>query len=351
MVQPSLLRFFNAPKFPSSIIYEDHVAPATPAPSISSNVSPICPIESLYDGAAVGTGHVRDLADEAVRSARRGLRGLFSSFADLVADIRAKGGRDAFVANLANNPKLYGTTRDTSRPGNTSDKDGIIYTIVNLDNKKIYVGQTNNFDMRMGSHFKKSGQKSYIKCAIKKHGREKFVSVILLAGIEKQEELDLTEIGLIKYLDCMASENRGYNLHAGGRGGPLSTEHRKKISEGNRGKKRSEETRAAISASRIRQPRTKEVKAAISAGIKKAFQSDEARARFSARSARMKKIVVVTLLETRMEIVCPSFNDAAKQMGVSRQIISDLVNNKTKAEKSKSNGGQYVGQLFAARYR
>jgi predicted DNA-binding protein (UPF0251 family) len=65
----------------------------------------------------------------------------------------------------------------------------------------------------------------------------------------------------------------------------------------------------------------------------------------------MKKIVVVTLLETRMEIVCPSFNDAAKQMGVSRQIIGGLVNNKTKAEKSKSNGGQYVGQLFAARYR
>jgi group I intron endonuclease len=59
---------------------------------------------------------------------------------------------------------------------------------VNLDNKKIYVGQTKNFDVRMGSHFNKSGQKSYIKRAIEKHGRERFVSVILLAGIEKQEE-------------------------------------------------------------------------------------------------------------------------------------------------------------------
>ena len=48
----------------------------------------------------------------------------------------------------------------------------------------------------------KSGKKTCIKSAIEKYGREQFVSVILLAGIEQQEELNLTEIVVIKHLDC-----------------------------------------------------------------------------------------------------------------------------------------------------
>ena len=324
MGQLSLLRFFNASH--PSIKYA--LAPATPSSSSSasssSNVSPMSVSEigqetlSAAGASAVETsvGHDHDIADAA---GRRPKRGLFSSFVDLVADIRAKGGRDAFVANLANNSNLYGSTRDTSRPSNTGDKDGIIYAIVNLANRKCYVGQTKNFDIRMGSHFKKSGYRLYLKKAIYKHGREKFVSVILLAGTEKQKDLDLTEIGLIKYLDCLAPENRGYNLHAGGRGGPKSAEHRKRISDGIKEKTRSKDTRAAISASRIRKPRTKEAKAAISAGRKKTLscpearaaisakisarlrgkaRSDEARAAISAGIKKGKKAVIITLLET-----------------------------------------------------
>ena len=60
----------------------------------------------------------------------------------------------------------------------------------------------------------------YIKNAIKKHGREIFVSVFLLAGIEQQEELDSAEIAVIQYLDCLSWNGRGYNKqHGGGRGG------------------------------------------------------------------------------------------------------------------------------------
>jgi hypothetical protein len=196
MKQMSLFGFFNTPNPPSTF----------PSTSLIQNLNSENPNPPL------------------ARKAHRPERGLFASSADLVADIRAKGGRDAFVANLANNPKLYGCTRDTSRRFNTGDKDGIIYAIVNLANNKCYVGQTKNFDIRMGSHFSKGGKKTYIKRAINKHGQEKFMSVILLAGIEKQEELDMTEIGVIKYIDCLAPEKRGYNLHAGGRGGPKSAE-------------------------------------------------------------------------------------------------------------------------------
>ena len=53
----------------------------------------------------------------------------------------------------------------------------------------------------------------YIKNAIKKHGREIFVSVFLLAGIEQQEELDSAEIAVINYLDCLAPG--GYNIQYG----------------------------------------------------------------------------------------------------------------------------------------
>jgi hypothetical protein len=78
------------------------------------------------------------------REAHRPVRGLFPSFADLVADIRSKGGRDAFVEHLANNSNINGFIRVLSRKERikNGDKDGIIYAIVNLANNKCYVGQT-----------------------------------------------------------------------------------------------------------------------------------------------------------------------------------------------------------------
>jgi len=295
MKQMSLSGFFNIPKAPST----------SPPTSLIQNLNS----ENPYPAAAAAVDiqdSVGDAPNPSLASkAHRPERGLFASFADLVADIRAKGGRDAFVANLASNRNLYGSTRDTSRRSNTGDKDGIIYAIVNLANRKCYVGQTKNFDIRMSIHFSqgKGGYKTYIKRAINKHGQEKFMSVILLAGIEKQKELDLTEIGVIKYLDCLAPENRGYNIHAGGRGGPQSAEHRKRISDGSKGK----------------------------------------------LCASLYKAVVVTFLSTDVRTTYLSAKAAAKEMGVSKYTISNLTNKRIK--KSKSKCGDYAGQLFTARFR
>ena len=87
----------------------------------------------------------------------------------------------------------------------------------------------------MDCHFW-SGKKSCVKSAIEKYGRENFVSVILLAGIVNEEELNLTETALIEALDCLAPGNRGYNIHPGGRGGAMPKETREKISSSHKGK-------------------------------------------------------------------------------------------------------------------
>ena len=144
----------------------------------------------------------------------------FSSLEELIAliaVINTKGGRDLFVADLAKN---HGRTPEKSRRYNEGDNDGVIYAIISRVDLKVYVGQTDNFDARIRSHFYTSGNEMGIKDAIRKHGRKNFVSVILLAGIEGDSDLDSAEIAAIQYLDCLWWNGRGYNKsHGGGRGG------------------------------------------------------------------------------------------------------------------------------------
>jgi hypothetical protein len=80
---------------------------------------------------------------------------------------------------------------------------------------KVYVGQTNNFDVRMSSHLRGNGGATGLTSAINEHSRENFVSVILLADIEQKKDLDSAEVAVIKYLDCLASGKRGYNISYG----------------------------------------------------------------------------------------------------------------------------------------
>lgn len=110
---------------------------------------------------------------------------LFSFLAELRADISSRG-RDAFVSDLVEN---QGPTYEL-RNRKILDNDGIIYALIYRANSKIYVGQTINFDARMREHFSYDYDGKCIKNAIKKNGQKKFVSVILLAGIEHSNELD-----------------------------------------------------------------------------------------------------------------------------------------------------------------
>ena len=65
----------------------------------------------------------------------------------------------------------------------------------------------------MNEHF--SGHEdSECTRAINKHGREKFVCVMLLAGIDEPEDRDSAEVQVIKHL----AGQEDYNIQAGGRG-------------------------------------------------------------------------------------------------------------------------------------
>lgn len=89
----------------------------------------------------------------------------------------------------------------------------IIYKIENKINGKIYIGQTNKFQKRMGQHT--SEQKTYIGKALKKYGIESFV-VSIIDEAPTRDVLNEKEKFWIKFYDCRAPN--GYNLTDGGEG-------------------------------------------------------------------------------------------------------------------------------------
>lgn len=181
-----------------------------------------------------------------------------------------------------------------------SEKDcqqrtGIVYKITNLEDGKVYVGQTvQKLNERLYQHVQ--CKKTAIGCAINKYGWENFKAEI----IEEcpREMLNERERFWIKFYDCMAP--KGYNLTNGGDTNfTVSDETRAKISMANTGennpfygKHHTPETRAKISqtnkAQGIKPPSRKgtilseEHKAKISASGKGRECSAETRAKISA---------------------------------------------------------------------
>ena len=87
----------------------------------------------------------------------------------------------------------------------------IVYKITNLDNGKIYIGQTKfTIEKRFKEHAK---TKSHIGDAIRKYGEEQF-DLEVLATCETREEAYELEIAFVEFFDCMAPN--GYNLTEGG---------------------------------------------------------------------------------------------------------------------------------------
>ena len=210
----------------------------------------------------------------------------FPSVEEILKDMYKKGGRDPFVADLANN---HGSTNY-----NTGIHEGVIYAIICRVDLNIYVGQSYDVGKRMRSHFSEGGgSNSNLTSAMNEHGREKFVSVILLAGIKEKKELDSAEIALIETLITLSGKT-GYNIqHVDiiGRDGIM---------------------------------------------------------RYSC------KAVVITILDTGSELYFNNFLEAAKGMGVSDGIIVLLVNNnspykswnRSHVRRWKCKSGKY----FTARY-
>lgn len=112
---------------------------------------------------------------------------------------------------------------------------GIIYTIRNSVNGKIYVGQTTqSLVQRKAEHMtreRKGDRDHKLYLAMKKHGVDNFVFEEVCTTI-KPEHLDALEIEIISQFN---SYNRGYNSTAGGNG--VSDETKEKLRLINLGRK------------------------------------------------------------------------------------------------------------------
>jgi len=162
-----------------------------------------------------------------------------------------------------------------------------IYQITNTTNNKLYIGQTNNSDLRWSQHksnakYNKGGQ--VVTRAMVKYGIDAF-KFDVIATCKSQEDVNRTEAQLIKQYDTR-NPFKGYNVDVGGfvsprpaeiglrisdslkkhyethesplKGIPFSREHRNKISKGsmgkagtNEGKTFDNEWRLAIAKSRV----------------------------------------------------------------------------------------------------
>lgn len=133
-------------------------------------------------------------------------------------------------------------------------KIGVIYRIYHKETSKSYIGQTTNYKKRIYTHFNESKNCTCLHNAIKKHGKDKFISEILESDIPSHL-LNNKEQFYIKTFNTKSPN--GYNLTEGGDGvaGYKPTkEQRQKRSESIRGinnhnykKTRTQETKDKIS--------------------------------------------------------------------------------------------------------
>ena len=96
---------------------------------------------------------------------------------------------------------------------------GYIYKIINLQNNKIYIGQTQqDYRVRFAQHIShaKTGHSNHkLARAIRKYGKDSFVVEVLEEV--PFEKLDEREIYWIKYYDS-TNDKIGYNITLGGQG-------------------------------------------------------------------------------------------------------------------------------------
>ena len=114
-----------------------------------------------------------------------------------------------------------------------------IYLITNSVNGKVYIGQTNDLNVRWKSHKRaalmpESPDKMVISRAITKHGVSNF-TFKELDVCETQDQVNILEDQYIEKYDSTNPE-KGYNVKRGGFNAPIPEAIRKKISESSMGK-------------------------------------------------------------------------------------------------------------------
>jgi len=144
----------------------------------------------------------------------------------------------------------------------------IVYTIKNLRNGKVYVGQTRDMASRWREHCYEARQETNhpLYRAMRKYGVENFV-IGEESRFRTRKEASKSEILLIKSLQSLSHQN-GYNVDLGGHlAGKHSAQTRKKIGDAKRGTKHSEETKRLMSKSQKGKPKPKGFGLKISAAL------------------------------------------------------------------------------------
>ncbi len=170
-----------------------------------------------------------------------------------------------FQNNITNNKrnccsfkfKIHGVNKMKDNFGN--ECYGCIYKVINLVNKKIYIGQTTNFEKRKHTHLKhaKRGAHSYFHNALGTYGIHNFKWKILGYCYSKEElsEAEKECIWLYKSFglnDKNFDNIYGYNKTKGGLGGSRigcknTIEHNQILSKISKNRKMSDEMKAYLS--------------------------------------------------------------------------------------------------------
>lgn len=235
--------------------------------------------------------------------------------------------------------------------GEDSNMTMCIYTITNLLNGKVYVGQSRNtVSSRWYKHIRGDGSKcaSVIHKAIVKHGAENF-KFSVIDFCETIEQMDYKEKYHIKTLNTMSPN--GYNITSGGGHGFVYTkEHRARLSES--AKNKDKEVFKKHSEFMKKRMGTPEMKAHMSEIAKKTHTGRKQRAEqverraVLRRGAKFTEEQLVTLARAHMKgrIICCSNGkeylsayEASCDTGAIREHIGSICSGKRKS----SNGYRF----------
>lgn len=124
-----------------------------------------------------------------------------------------------------------------------------LYKILNIENNKIYIGQTVQPDKRWYQHKYDSTKDripSLISQAIKKYSNSSFEFEVIVC-CKSYEDANELETLLVKQYNSHVSNNQGYNISLGGMNAPITEEVKEKMSLAKKGKKLSYEHARKIS--------------------------------------------------------------------------------------------------------
>ena len=170
---------------------------------------------------------------------------------------------------------------------------GYVYTITNIVNNKVYVGQTIDIKKRKNAHFYKlkinKHENKHLQRSFNKYGRDNFIFKII-AVINNREQLDVLENFFVFYYG-FPDENKSFNMIEGGGvksgenhpfyGKHHSKETKRKLSEIKKGKHHSKETKRKISEAKKGKHLSEETKRKMSEAKKGKHLSEETKRKMS----------------------------------------------------------------------